>query len=216
MPKPFKTIQMQIDHLHSVKGIDCQADDWDNLLRLGYFNLVNGYKDPFTTGKDSHGNHRYLPGTTLKQLISLLKFDDFLRATLFGVLTNVERELRSLFAYSFDQNCSHPDGWYNGSNYLPNLRKDVSITISKLLSDVCSSRSEYIDYYLENHERIPTWIMTKAVRFDFFNSFVQLVPQIVIERVAFVYGFNGERDDGVNKRKHILNALYTVKDGTSL
>ena len=36
-----------------------------------FFNIVNGYKLPFTCGTDSKGNHVYLPNTSLEHLYKL-------------------------------------------------------------------------------------------------------------------------------------------------
>ena len=61
--------------------------DKTTLVRMGYFNLVNGYKEPFICGKDNNGNHIYIANTSLKALYALKKFDDDLRMLLLKYIT---------------------------------------------------------------------------------------------------------------------------------
>lgn len=74
-----------------------------SLVRSGYFNMINGYKTPFTCGTDANGNHTYFPNTTLSQINSLKKFDESLRIFLLKYITQVEEEVRTLTGYKFDQ-----------------------------------------------------------------------------------------------------------------
>lgn len=78
--KEFMTYNQQMRKLRNKKHIDCAgSNDKEILIRAGYFNIVNGYKKPFTCGNDSKGNYVYLPQTSLSHLYELKKFDDDLR-----------------------------------------------------------------------------------------------------------------------------------------
>ena len=75
--KEFLTYNQQMKKLRDKKKIDCgNTKDKTTLVRMGYFNLVNGYKEPFICGKDNNGNHIYIANTSLKALYALKKFDD--------------------------------------------------------------------------------------------------------------------------------------------
>ena len=51
--KDFLTYNQQMKHLRSDKSISCHGtEDKVILCRYGYFNLVNGYKNPFVCGFD--------------------------------------------------------------------------------------------------------------------------------------------------------------------
>ena len=54
--KEFLTYNQQMKKLRDKKKIDCgNTKDKTTLVRMGYFNLVNGYKEPFICGKDNNG-----------------------------------------------------------------------------------------------------------------------------------------------------------------
>ena len=58
--KKFKTDNQQMRKLRDKKKIICNGSkDKSILARTGYFNLINGYKKPFTCGTDSNGDHIY-------------------------------------------------------------------------------------------------------------------------------------------------------------
>ena len=67
--KSFLTYNQQMKKLRKDKRIDCNGTPHKiSLVRSGYFNMINGYKMPFTCGTDAHGNHIYFPNTTLSQI----------------------------------------------------------------------------------------------------------------------------------------------------
>mgnify|MGYP003200994486 CR=1 FL=1 len=74
--KFFLTYNQQMRKLRNDKNIICNGSlDKKILVRAGYFNIVNGYKNPFISGCDAGGNHIYISGTSLSQLQSVKKFD---------------------------------------------------------------------------------------------------------------------------------------------
>lgn len=95
--KSFLTYNQQMKKLRNDKNIDCNGTPHKiSLVRSGYFNMINGYKTPFTCGTDANGNHIYFPNTTLSQINSLKKFDETLRIFLLKYITQVEEEVRTL------------------------------------------------------------------------------------------------------------------------
>ena len=83
--------------LRNSKKIECNGSGHKQILiRAGYFNIINGYKTPFTCGTDTKGNHVYLPNTSIEQLYELKKFDDRLRLLLLDYITRIEEEIRTL------------------------------------------------------------------------------------------------------------------------
>ena len=101
--KDFLTHNQQMRRLRDDKKISCSGSaDKEILCRLGYFNLINGYKTPFVAGIDCYGNHIYYKGTDIKEIYALKCFDDELRSLLLKKITQVEEEVRTLMAYKFD------------------------------------------------------------------------------------------------------------------
>ena len=169
--KNFITYNQQMRKLRNDKKIDCSGSkDKRILIRMGYFNIVNGYKSPFTCGVDSNGDHVYLPNTSLEHLYELKQFDDSLRLFLLKYITQIEEEIRTLTVYKFDQ-CNN-DGkipWYDSNAYSSTSRPQNRMSaISSAYSELSSSQLDYVKFYMENHTSIPTWIMIKMVNFSTF------------------------------------------------
>ena len=157
--------------LRNTKNIDCSGSkDKKILIRMGYFNIVNGYKTPFTCGVDSNGDHVYLPNTSLEHLYELKQFDDNLRLFLLKYITQIEEEIRTLTGYKFDQcNNNGKIPWYDSNAYSPTSRLQNRMnTISSAYSELSSSQLDYVKFYMEHHSSIPTWIMIKMVNFSTF------------------------------------------------
>lgn len=157
--------------LRTDKGLDCNGTSHKiALVRSGYFNMINGYKMPFTCGTDSSGNHIYFPNTNLSQINDLKRFDETLRIFLLKYITQFEEELRTLTGYKFDQyNDNGKISWYETSAYATNSTLQSKMnTISSAYSELSRSKSEYVQFYMKNHEQIPTWIMIKVVNFSTF------------------------------------------------
>ena len=156
--KNFITYNQQMRKLRNDKKIDCSGSkDKRILIRMGYFNIVNGYKSPFTCGTDSNGDHVYLPNTSLEHLYELKQFDDNLRLFLLKYITQIEEEIRTLTGYKFDQ-CNN-DGkipWYDSNAYSPTSRLQNRMSaISSAYSELSSSQLDYVKFYMENHTS--TW-----------------------------------------------------------
>ena len=75
--KFFLTYNQQMRKLRNDKHIKCEGSIHKKILvRAGYFNIVNGYKNPFISGQDVHGNHIYIKETSIDQLLAVKSFDE--------------------------------------------------------------------------------------------------------------------------------------------
>lgn len=170
--KDFLTYNQQMKKLRNKKNIVCErSKDKSILVRIGYFNLINGYKTPFVCGIDPvTKEHIYLPNTSVEHFYCLKKFDDSLRILLLKYITQVEEEVRTLTGYKFDQ-CNN-DGktqWFDIAAYSPNSRMQSRMSaISSAYSELSKSHLEYVKFYMDNHTSIPTWIMIKVINFSTF------------------------------------------------
>ena len=189
--KDFLTHNQQMRRLRNIKNISCSgSDDKEILCRLGYFNLINGYKTPFVASVDNLGNHVYYSGTSIQELYALKQFDDELRSILLKQITRVEEEVRAVFAYKFDEvNENGKIAWYQIEAYDQSVGGAPLLTvISKTYRDVDGSSQEYVKYYLEHHKFIPTWIMIKVVSFSLFISLLQYSKKQVKKALCKMYG----------------------------
>lgn len=195
MDKDFLTYNQQMKHLRNDKHISCKGTtDKKVLCRYGYFNLVNGYKDPFVTGRDSNGNHKYYSGTNIQHLNAVKDFDDTLRMFLLKFIVRAEEEVRTFSAYKFDEiNQRGKISWFEVNAFDPEAEiKKVIALISKAYTEISKSQADYVRFYMDQHKVIPTWILVKVINFSTFIDFV---------------------DNSKPKVKNAICKLYSIKDG---
>lgn len=210
--KSFLTYNQQLRKLRNEKNIECEGTkDKTLLVRAGYFNIVNGYKDPFTCGKDIEENHIYIPGTSLEHLHELKRFDDELRLFLLKYRTQVEEEVRTIFGYKFDQcNKGGKVPWYDAKAYSESSRLQNRMNaISSAYSELSRSQLEYVRHYMENHSSIPTWIMIKVVNFSTFINILQNSKKSVTHSICNLYDMTDEK--GLPNVKLLIGSLHWLR-----
>lgn len=210
--KEFLTYNQQMKKLRDKKKIDCgNTKDKTTLVRMGYFNLVNGYKEPFICGKDNNGNHIYIANTSLKALYALKKFDDDLRMLLLKYITQIEEEVRMLTGYKFDQcNDNGKTPWYDAKAYSDDSKLQNKMNaISSAYSELNRSRSEYVRFYMNNHETIPTWIMIKVVNFSTFIDVLSNSKNGVTHALCKLYDLKD--DKGYYNVKLLIGSLHWLR-----
>lgn len=210
--KDFLTYNQQMRRLRDNKKIGCSGPTAKRLLvRAGYFNLINGYKTPFVSGTDPEGNHIYIKGTTINQLYAVKAFDENLRSFLLKYITQVEEEVRSLTSYKFDE-CNNNGSilWYSTDAFSPrvSLQKKMD-TISSAYNEITRSRLDYVKFYKDNHSRIPTWIMLKAVGFSTFIDVLQFSKQDVTHSICKLYSLYD--DIGKPNVKLLIGSLHWMR-----
>ncbi len=198
--------------LRDKKKIICEnTKDKTILVRMGYFNLVNGYKEPFICGNDSNGKHIYIAGTSLESFYALKKFDDGLRMLLLKYITQIEEEVRTLTGYKFDQcNDNGKIPWYDTRAYSDNgkLQNKMSV-ISSAYSELSRSRSEYVRFYMNHHEAIPTWIMIKVINFSTFIDVLSNSKNGVTHALCKLYDLKDEK--GYYNVKLLIGSLHWLR-----
>lgn len=195
--KVFLSYNQQMRKLRDDKNIQCKGtDDKIKLVRAGYFNIINGYKTPFVKEINKNGNHVYMPGTNIDQMYYLKCFDDELRLFLLKYITQVEEEVRTLTGYKFDAcNDNGKIPWYETAAYSPgaSLQNKMNV-ISSAYSELSQSHLEYVKFYMNNHERIPTWIMIKVVNFSTFINVLNYSKKDVIHSICMLYSMLDKND----------------------
>lgn len=198
--------------LRNDKNIDCTGSIHKKILvRAGYFNIVNGYKTPFVSDLDPHGNHIYISGTSISQLQAVKQFDDQLRSFLLKYITQIEEETRALTGYKFDEcNENGKIPWYDTNAYSPNksLQEKMSV-ISKAYNELSRSQLDYVKFYMDNHKQIPTWIMIKVVNFSTFIDIIQYSKIDVSHSLCHLYGLEDEQ--GRANVKLLIGSLHWMR-----
>jgi len=211
MQKDFRTYNSQMRYLRDIKNIQCSGGIAKRILcRTGYFNLINGYKTPFTNGKIGD-QHTYIPGTSISHIKVLKEFDDNLRHHLFKAITKVEEEVRALAGYKFDQvNNNGKTHWYKVEAYDTTLdcQKIVEV-IASIFFQLKKSKNNYIKHYLDNYNNIPTWIMIKTISFSTFIYFLEYGKKEVRKALCELYGIKSV--NGLVNTKWLLSSLHMLR-----
>lgn len=210
--KDFLTYNQQMKHLRIDKNINCSGkDDKTILCRYGYFNLVNGYKNPFVNGRDNLGNHRYLPNTSIKHLNAVKMFDEELRMCLLNYIVRAEEEVRTFVSYKFDEvNKKGKIAWYEVNAYNSNADiQSIIGVISKAYNEINQSKAEYVNFYLENHKLIPTWILLKIMKFSTLIDFIECSKNDVKDSICNLYSMLDDR--GYPDYKLLIGSLHCMR-----
>lgn len=210
--KIFLTYNQQMKKLRSKKNIICNGSVHKRLLiRSGYFNIINGYKNPFINGTDNEGNHIYIPNASIEQIYNVKLFDESLRSFLLKYITQVEEEVRTLTGYKFDEcNDNGNIPWYDTAAYSDKCTLQNKMgTISKAYNELSRSKLDYVKFYMENHKRIPTWIMIKVVNFSTFIDVLSYSKKEVSHSICKLYGILD--NNGLPNTKLLIGSLHWMR-----
>lgn len=209
--KPFLNLEQQIMHLNNDKKILCKDENRKDLIRIGYFNLINGYKSPFTSFKDKDGNHVYEKGTTIDHLIYLNKFDNQLRILLFKVLIKIEQEIRSIASYLFEKTKNSKLTWRSSKVYNDKIAtSEISRLISQIDKEIKERKNcEYINFYKEKHKTLPMWIVTKTINFSTFINLISISKDDVYLNLTRIYDIKG--NSNIDKKGMLKDLLHWIR-----
>lgn len=209
--KPFLSIDEQVKLLES-RGMATDERTPLVLLRESYYQVVNGYKDPFvdTARSMKAGHDVFIGGTTFYDLYSLFRFDRDLREMTFHYLLRVEAIVRTTCAYTFaeahggmndylDQSAFATEEEYRAfglNSYWDDLHKLHGIMHGKARF----SDRECIAHYRENHGGVPIWVLVNDMTFGniehFFNLMKPREQMAVCKRIAEATGKLGSQTYG--------------------
>lgn len=201
--KPFKTIEEQVALLES-RNLKTDERTPGILLREGYYQVVNGYKEPFLDSSTADGDDRFSDGTAFYDLYSLFRFDRDLREMTFRYLLRVEALLRTICAYTFaeahqgtedylDQNSFATESEYRAYG-LKHYRDDMQKLQEIMYGKARKSDREFIKHYRERHGGVPIWVLVGDMTFGnmehFFNLMKPSEQALVCKRISEVTGSN--------------------------
>lgn len=149
------------------------------LEREGYYNLINGYKDPFLSPKSEC--EEFLPGTTMEELLAVYTFDRELRQTILKRLLHIETHVKSLIAYRFSEQYGH-DNYLKYTNFDTSDQKQYEKTV-KLIAHLQRQVADRafdpcISHYLSKYAYIPLWVLNCILTFGTISKYYSVLkPQ---------------------------------------
>lgn len=172
--KPFLTIDQQINLLKNRNLIiQNEQEAKRNLLSYGYYEIINGYKDPFLD--DNSNNEKFKDGITFEHIFNLFSCDRYLRTWTMSSLEIFESNLRQAVAYTIAEDFSYNQNEYlSRRNYRVGRRQYSRSTgreaypvdiLLNILRRITQSNSQPFKHYREDHHNIPPWIIVKKLNF---------------------------------------------------
>lgn len=175
--KNFTTLERQIEILKN-RNLKFGSEEAAiiALKRYGYYNIINGYKDPYVYLND--GEERYRDNITFEQIYSLYTLDRQVRNELMSAMLEVEDTLRTAVAYTLSESFTADQNLYlrRSNSRLGKKRHgryqldDILLKFNKIFNDDIQP----MKHYRETYGNIPPWILLKGASFGNLVNFVKL------------------------------------------
>lgn len=206
--KPFATISAQIDILAS-RGLSLDeaiANQW--LRSVGYHRL-SGYWYPYrgqNDGTHSLRSDRFVPGSTLDDVVHLYEFDRKLRTLIHDGMERVEVALRSHMSYRIGS--IGPLAYRDPVNFRPAFDHAQWLVTASIRADRAQRHSEPIRHHQAKYGgELPIWVLTEVLDFSdiskLFDGLHARDQWTVAERLGLT--INSSRLNA-NQRKKALKA----------
>ena len=163
--KQFLTYDEQITFLEEQKGLIISDKEYARrtLLKIGYFPLINGYKEIF---KESN-NDQFQRETTFEDIYELYNFDNDLRNIFLKYILVAERNIKSSLSYHFCNEYGDLQSDYlNVNNYdYTGKKKNVINKMLKIMSGQLRYDSDYvyIRHYMTIYQYVPLWVLMNVL-----------------------------------------------------
>lgn len=175
--KNFTSFEEQIKLLKSRNMIfHSEENCLSALRRFGYYNIINGYKEPYVEIIDE--KERYKDGTSFEQIFSLYTFDRRIRSAIMEAMLEVEDNLKTAVAHVISENFSSKESNYLlKSNYKLGKKRNGTYQLDDIFNKfdkIKNDDSEPYKHYRLKHNNIPPWILFKGASFGNMVNFLKL------------------------------------------
>lgn len=208
--KPFKTIEEQIEILRERK-LNIEPDDVENvqnlLLKYGYYNIINGYKDLFLI----ENTDLFKKDIYFYDIYNLFSFDKSLRYLTLSATAEIEMTLRTAMSFVIAKNFGIYEHdyldpkHYKSGDYNQKTRQTDLEFILKKLTNATYRDSEPYKHYRDAHGHIPPWILLNALSFGNLHKFYKLQQPCVKNEILDII-----LKDNPNKNKTLFNDLVYI------
>ena len=164
MPKPFLSLQGQIDLLKS-RGLIFDNDEIakNYLLKNNYYNVINS-NSKFFINKDEN----YLNGTNFNEIVAVHTFDKTIKDLLLNNILTIENYFRSIVAYCYAEKTKNEayayfniDNYGNDDNESHKLIEDLN----ELINDENEKGDNAIKHYVNTYNDVPIWVLCNFMTF---------------------------------------------------
>ena len=147
-------------------------------------------------------------GTNIRQIAKATRIS---ATTLYSIIqknSNIRFNFALRLANELEININDP--WYETNAYSSSVTLQSKMnTISSAYSELSKSRSEYVQFYMKNHEQIPTWIMIKVVNFSTFIDVLHNSKTNVTHAICKLYSMYD--DNNLPNVKLLIGSLHWLR-----
>ena len=172
-----------------------------------YYNVINGYKEPFLASKATATDDEvYKPGTTFDEVFALYHFDRELRNIYLKFLLKIENTFKTVIAHEFSAKYGH-DNYLKIDNFDISNERSISSAI-KLIGDIqqeiarqMSKHHQAVTHYMTEHGYIPLWVLVNVLTFGKIENFYKNMKPA--DKTVVAKQFNLQPDE-LSKFMHML------------
>ena len=200
LPRIYRSIEEQIE-IQAERGL-CISKNPDTLRIIeaeNYYNLFNGYKDPFLD-TTSEGEH-YLPETRFEEVYALYLFDRELRNLFIRYILEIENNVKSVLARVFSREYGY-DNYLKIRNFDTALKDgerktaaqkigEVSDLISNIQHEVArqlSKNNSMISHYMLEYGYVPLWVLVNTLTLGTVSVFYANLKQKEQNEIGRFFG----------------------------
>ena len=189
MAQKFLTYDEQLEKLQNEKELTITdlAYAKNILQQIGYYSLIDGYKElfkPLRSGKYQHG-------VTFDEIVAFYSFDEELRSLFLKYILKVEQHMKSMLSYHFcEKYGENQAGYLTDTNY--NLSRKNNAQIQRLVSSLSKaiatpSQYKYINYHANTYGNVPLWVATNALTFGQISKMFQYATTDIRAKISKNY-----------------------------
>ncbi len=171
---------------HGGLTIDDPAKAESYLEYIGYYRL-SAYMYPLL--QIPKEQHRYKPGASFSQVMTLYRFDKKLRLFIFNEIEKIEVAVRSAIVNTGSELTGNPFWMTDGANFTDQTK--FSHTMSLIDTEINRSREEFINHFKRTYSDPypPAWILAEVLPFGVMtNIYSNIKVQRIKKRIAQKFG----------------------------
>lgn len=191
--KEFKTYNEQVDIL-ARRGMDIgDRDDAVFLLQQVSYYRLSGYCYPFREFKNSSRADTFFPGTRLRDVVDLYRFDSRLRTATFTALTPIELAIRAHLGHELGRldPLIHLDPYKLGIKVRTLKEKKYNGWRRRYEHELKSSREDFVNHHKQKYGgNLPVWAATEIMDWGSLTYLYELSPRSVQNTISSQCGLN--------------------------
>lgn len=179
--KEFKTYNEQIDILVR-RGMDIgDRDEAVFLLQQVSYYRLSGYCYPFREFKNSSRADTFFPGTRLRDVVDLYRFDSRLRTATFTALTPIELAIRAHLGHELGS----LDPYKLGVKVRTPKEKKYNGWRRRYEHELKSSREDFVIHHKQKYGgNLPVWAATEIMDWGSLTYLYELSPRSVQNTIS--------------------------------